>query len=198
MKYLAGLLFVFFLIHSAFAQEQNIRYNIWVMGMNIGELSVTQSGENGNLDIHAVTDVEVKLIVPYRVKFIQNSTYKDGSLANFHVQTLKNGKINSDTKLEKNGNAYVLVKDGDSTMVNENITFSGSLLYFNEPEGISQVFKERSGEVQKIEKVADHSYLISDEKNRKAHEYSYKDGILQQAELKHPLATIYLKRVISK
>lgn len=197
MRYLAGLLFVILLVNSAVAQEeQSARYNIWVFGMNVGEFTVTQKEKNGNLDIHAVTDVEVKLIVPYRVKFIQNSTYKHGSLANFHVQTLKNGKVNSDTKLEKNGNAYVLVKDGDSTMVNENITFSGSLLYFNEPEGISEVFKERSGEVQKIEKVADHSYLITDEKNRKAHEYSYKDGILQQAELKHPLATIYLKRVI--
>ncbi|MCK3683143.1 DUF6134 family protein [Maribellus sp. YY47] len=197
MKYLAGLLFVILWINSSFAQEeQSARYNIWVFGMNIGEFSVTQKEKNGNIDIQAVTDVEVKLIVPYRVKFIQNSAYKQGSLANFHVQTLKNGKINSDTRLEREGNAYVLVKDGDSTVVNENITFSGSLLYFNEPKGISKIFKERSGEVQKIEKIADHSYLITDEKNKKAHEYSYKDGILQQAELKHPLATIYLKRVI--
>ena len=197
MRYLVGLLFVVFCASSVFAQEeQSARYNIWVLGMNIGDFTVKQTGENGNLDIQAVTDVEVRLLVPYRVKFVQNSTYKEGSLANFHVQTLKNGKVNSDTKLEKNGDSYVLVKDGDSTLVHENITFSGSLLYFNEPAGISQVFKERSGEVQKIEKVDKHTYRVSDEKNRKAHEYSYKDGILQEAELKHPLATVYLKRVL--
>ncbi|MFV0267240.1 MAG: DUF6134 family protein [Draconibacterium sp.] len=197
MRYLVGLLFVIFCANSVFAQEeQNARYNIWVLGMNIGDFTVKQTGENGNLDIQAVTDVEVRLLVPYRVKFVQNSTYKEGSLANFHVQTLKNGKVNSDTKLGKSGDSYLLVKDGDSTLVHESITFSGSLLYFNEPAGISQVFKERSGEVQKIEKIDNHTYRISDEKNRKAHEYSYKDGILQEAELKHPLATVYLKRVL--
>ncbi|MFV0591985.1 MAG: DUF6134 family protein [Draconibacterium sp.] len=183
--------------HSVFAQEQKVRYNIGVLGMNVGELSVTQSGEKGNLDIHAVTDVNVKIIVPYRVKFVQNSTYRQGHLENFHVQTLKNGKINSDSRLERNGDSYMLINDGDTTMVTQDITYSGSMLYFNEPVDVPEVYKERNGEVQQIKSLGNHIYTIKDDTGKKAHKYYYEDGILKVAELKHPLATIYLKRIIS-
>ena len=177
--------------------EQNAKYQVNVWGMDIGEFSVKQEkGQDGALKVEAVTDVKVKLLFNYQVKYTQQSCYKNGNLLSFHVQTIKNGEVNSDTRLEKTWGGYLLIKDGDSTYVHENITYSGSLLYFNEPSGISSIYKERSGETQQIKCVDRHTYVITDEKDKKTNEYKYKGGILNQAALIHPIATIHLERFL--
>lgn len=188
------MMLVFSSSASARQTDRTAKYRIRVLGMNIGEFTVNQKNVGDEVRIEAVTDVEVKIIFTYRVKFIQNSIYRDGSLWSSHVQTIKNGKLNSDLRLEKQGDAYLLVEDGDSTFVNENITYSGSLLYFNEPEQVAYLFNERNGEKKPLKCTADQTYVITDEKDNKTNEYNYKDGILDRALLIHPLATIHLER----
>lgn len=196
IRHAAGLLFLFFFSISVFAQSatQTAGYRIHVLGMNIGEYKVTQESANDQIDIKAITDVEVKIIFTYRVKYIQHSVYRNGSLWSCHVQTIKNGKVNSDMQLKKQGETYLLVEDGDSSVVHDQINYSGSMLYFNEPHRVASMYNERSGEEKSLKQVADHTYVITDEKNNKTNEYHYEDGILTRAELKHPLAVIHLER----
>lgn len=190
------LLIVFLFIAPASAQpaRQTAKYRLHVLGMNIGEYTVTQETMDGNINIKAITDVEVKIIFTYRVKYLQHSVYRNGSLWNCHVQTIKNGKVNSDMRLEKQGEAYLLVENGDSTVIHDQITYSGSMLYFNEPKKASLMYNERSGENKPLKRIADHIYMITDEKGNKTNEYHYQDGVLTHAELKHPLAVIHLER----
>lgn len=187
-------LYLFFIPASAQPARQIAKYRLHVLGMNIGEYMVTQETRDDEINIKAITDVEVKIVFTYRVKYIQHSIYRDGSLWSCHVQTIKNGKINSDLHMEKRGEAYLRVEDGDSTMVHDKITYSGSMLYFNEPKTVSMMYNERSGESKLLKRGADHTYLITDEKNNKTNEYHYQDGVLTCAELKHSLAVIHLER----
>jgi len=197
VRYLTVLLTGFGLLVSvsAFSQpaNQTIKYDLRVLGMNIGKFTVTQQTRGDEISIEAVTDVKVKIIFTYKVKFLQHTLYKDGMLANSHVETIKNGKVNSDTRLTKEGSAYILVKDGDSTLIHDQITYSGSLLYFNEPEQVPSIYKEISGDKSSINPAGDHTYVVTDEKGRVTNKYEYKNGMLDQAELKHTLATIYMK-----
>lgn len=197
MKYILIILTAFFLASvPVFSQpeSQTIKYNIRVMGINIGELTVKQQKTGNDIVIDVVTDVKVKIIFTYQVKFLQHSLYRDGSLMNSHVQTVKNGNINSDTKLTRDGDAYILVKDGDSTLVHEKITYSGSLLYFNEPKQVSLIYKEISGNKSYIKYIENQTYVVTDEKGRVTNRYVYEKGILDRAEIKHTLATIYMER----
>ena len=195
-KYGLGLLIVFLFMASVSAQstQRTAKYHIRVLGMNIGEYTVTQETKDGDISIKAITDVEVKIIFTYRVKYVQHSLYRNGNLWSCHVQTIKNGKVNSDMRLEKQGELYLLVEDGDSTVIHDHITYSGSLLYFNEPKKVDIMYNERNGEKKTLKCIADHTYVITDEKNNKTNEYHYKDGVLTRAELKHPLAVIHLER----
>jgi hypothetical protein len=195
-EYGLGLLIVFLFIAPVSAQstQRTAKYHIRVLGMNIGEYTVTQETKDGDISIEAITDVEVKIIFTYRVKYLQHSLYRNGSLWNCHVQTIKNGKVNSDMHLEKQVETYLLVEDGDSTFIHDHITYSGSLLYFNEPMKVSTMYNERSGEKKPLKCIADHTYIITDEKDNKTNEYHYNDGVLTRAELKHPLAVIHLER----
>ncbi|WP_157624849.1 DUF6134 family protein [Sunxiuqinia dokdonensis] len=196
MKYILILLSLILYGEGVFAKpvRDAAKYQIRVLGMNVGEFAVTQELVDGDLSVEAVTDIEVKIIFTYKVRYTQQSHYQNGNLSKYRVQTLKNGSINSDTQLKRMDEAYLLIKDGDSTLVHENITYSGSLLYFNEPKQDSLMYNERNGEMKSIRATADNTYVITDRKGRRTNEYHYKDGILETAILEHPIATIYMER----
>ncbi|MDD4190868.1 MAG: hypothetical protein PHI28_06040 [Mangrovibacterium sp.] len=195
IKHISGLLLVLFILSCRYsrATDRRATYGIEVMGMHIGQYTVNQQTRGNEIRIEAITDVEVNLIFTYRVKYVQNSLYRDGQLWRSHVQTIKNGKVNSDVWLDKQGDRYCLKKDGQSTSIHDSITYSGSLLYFNEPKGVSFLYKERSGEKQALKQVSDHIYILTDGKNKKTNEYEYQEGMLVRAALVHPLATIRLE-----
>lgn len=199
-KLIWGLLAVFFFLAPASAHpaEHTAKYRIRVLGMNIGEFLVTQKTSKEEISIKAVTDVKVKIIFTYRIKYVQETLHRNGSLWESHVQAIKDGKVNSDALLKKQGDSYLLVKDEDSTVIYDNICYSGSLLYFNEPSKVSSMYKERTGEKSNMKRIADHTYAMTNEKGHITNEYEYKDGVLERAALKHPLATIYLERILNK
>ena len=185
-------LLLVFKLATAQAFERSAKYQIRVWGMNIGEFTVSQKTQGEDMSIEAITDVEVKMIFTYRVKYIQQSLYRHGTLWNSHVETLKNGKINSDTRLEKQGENYLLTQNGDSALIHGNITYSGSLLYFHEPVQIKYIYKERTGDKNSFKSLDDHTYAIVDEKDIKTNVYKYENGVLVSAELIHSLATIHM------
>lgn len=195
-RYSLALLLVFFLTASVSAQstDRTAKYRLRALGMNIGEYTVKQKTANGDVSIEAITDVEVKIIFTYRVKYIHHSLYRDGNLWCCHVQTIKNDKVNSDRWMERKGETYLLVEDGDSTLIDDTITYGGSLIYFLEPKNVPVIYNERSGQKRPVKHIADHTYILTDEKGNKLNEYEYKNGVLTRAELKHPLAVIHLER----
>jgi hypothetical protein len=187
---------LFFTSVSASPNELSTRYKLLLFGVNIGEFSVSQTDNNGNVNIEAITDVKVKFLFSYRIKYVQQTVYDQGILQSSHIETYKNGKLNSNMWLKLQNNSYLLVLDNDTTVINESITYSGSLLYFNEPDGIKKIYKERSSEMKKINPVDEHVYSIRDEKDREINRYLYENGILQYAKMHHPLGTMELKRVM--
>ncbi|MDD2307167.1 MAG: hypothetical protein PHP53_20860 [Prolixibacteraceae bacterium] len=197
-KYMMGLIVMFLFFKSVAAQpfEGSAKYQISVWGMNIGEFTVDQKIEGDDIRINAVTDVYVRMIFSYQVKYIQHSLYRHGILWSSQVKTLKNGKINSNTRLDRQTENYLLTKDGDATIINGDITYSGSLLYFQEPKQINCIYNERNGEKNTIKSLDDHTYAIADMKGSKTNIYEYQNGILIRAELIHTLATIHLKRIL--
>lgn len=190
------LLFLFFSAQLVAQQtEKSIKYNITVLGMNLGEFSVIQRVNDDVISIEGITDVKVKLLLTYQIKYIQETTHQNGRLAKSHLQTRKNGETYSDTWLIAQKNDYLLIKDGDSTLINDDITYTGSLLYFNEPIESNHLYKEKSGEKRRIKLTDAHTYVLINDEGQITHEYKYKNGILAQAKIKFPIADIRLDYV---
>ena len=188
----------FFTSASARPKEMTSKYNMEMFGTKIGEFSVTQNDENGILKIEAISDIKINLLFSYRVKYIQNTVYEQGVLKNSCVKTYKNGQMNSDIWLKLEKNFYLLVIDGDTTVIHNSITYSGSLLYFNEPLGIKQFYKERTAEIRQITQSGEHTYIVKDEKERELNRYIYENGVLEYASMHHALGTLVLKRIRGK
>jgi len=193
---------LFFLLYIPFVNQlkaqplkKYMNYNIIVMGMKVGQFSVKQESDSNYINVEAITDVKVKLLLTYHVKYIQETTHHNGRLKKSHLQTQKNGKINSDTWLIEDDSDYLLIKDGDSTIIHDEITYTGSLLYFNEPIHATFLYKEKSGEKRVIKSTIDHTYVLLNEKGQVTHEYKFVNGIMAYAKIKYPIADILLEYV---
>ncbi len=196
-KYVLGLLLgiIFFTSVSAKPEVLATKYSIHMLGAYVGEFSVTQTNNNGTIYIEAITDIKVNLLFTYRIKYIQNTIYKQGILQNSHIKTYKNGELNSNIWLKFEKGLYLLVAGGDTTIINESITYSGSLLYFNEPIAIKRIYNERTTEMRSIIPMSERTYIIKDEKERELNRYYYENGILQSAKMLYTLGTLELSRI---
>ncbi len=190
---LLGILF--FTSVSAKTEKLTTKYNIQMLGVSIGEFSVTQTSKNGNVNIEAITDVKVNLLFSYRIKYVQRTVYKQGILQSSHVETYKNGQLNSTIWLKREKGSYLLISEKDTSVIHDLIRYSGSLIYFNEPKGIKKIYKERSAEMRPLEAVGEHIYIIKDKKERELNRYFYENGILQSAKMRHTLGSLELNQI---
>jgi len=190
---LLGILF--FTSVSAKTEELTTKYNIQMLGVSIGEFSVTQTSKNGNVNIEAITDVKVNLLFSYRIKYVQKTVYKQDILQSSHVETYKNGQLNSTIWLKREKDSYLLISEKDTSVIHDLIRYSGSLIYFNEPKGIKKIYKERSAEMRPLEEVDEHTYIIKDKKGRELNRYFYENGILQSAKMRHTLGSLELNQI---
>lgn len=197
MKCVFFLLFTFVFFTSVSAKPVTLiaKYNIYMLGANVGEFSVVQTNIDGNVNIDAITAVEINLLFSYRIKYVQKTEYNQGVLQNANVETYKNGKLNSTMSMNYAKEAYQLILNGDTTIINELITYSGSLIYFNEPKTTTRIFKERNAEMRQITLEGNHTYVIKNEKGKLLNRYFYENGVLQKATMRHALGTVELKRV---
>ncbi len=195
MKPFVFFLACFLLLFSSFSmlgQSKTEVFNIRALGMNIGTITVNQQTVGDRLVVEAISQVEVRIIFKFKVKYIQTSIYENGELVTSSLQTYKKGTVNSDTRLTKKGNGYELNKDGKKSYINDKIYYSGSLLYFHEPISVKNLYFEINGKKTIVEPTKAHTYLITDPQNGKKNEYMYKNGVLKQAIIKHNMANVYL------
>ncbi|MBN2634659.1 MAG: hypothetical protein JXR61_00210 [Prolixibacteraceae bacterium] len=190
-----NLLLFFFTSFSANSNKSTARYSMHFSDIEIGEFFVSQMTNSQKVTIEAITDVKINFPFSYRIKYIQKTVYDQGVLQSSHVETHKNGKLSSIIHLKREDGIYLLNNNGDTTIVRNSITYSGSLVYFNEPKGVENIYKERSAEIKQVIPIDEHVYIIRNKKGKEINRYCYKDGILQYAKMQHALGTIELNRM---
>lgn len=180
------------LVSNAQGQIKSNIWNIRAMGMNVGTISVNQEEYGERFTVEAISQVEVRIIFKIKVKYIQTCTYENGILQESLLEIYKKGKVDSATSLTKKGNGYTLNKDGEVSYVDDIINYSGSLLWFNEPENLMDMYFEINGKKTTVNKLGTHKYQIIDPHNGNKNEYTFKGSVLKQAIIKHTMANVYL------
>ena len=169
-------------------------FSIRTLGMNVGEIKVFQEEKGSKLVIKAISEFEVRIVFKIKGKYIQSCVYSEGELLKSSLKTYKKDKVNSEICLTKNGNGYVMDKEGEISLINDVIRYSGSLLFFNEPHNVKDLYLEVSGEKTTVEPHGNHKYLITNPRNGKKNLYIYENKVLKKAVIKHAISTIFLER----
>jgi hypothetical protein len=180
---------------KAQADFQTAKFNIRALGIDLGEMTVTQVSEGEEVIVEATSEVEVNFIFTFEVRYVQYCKYRSGELLESSLKTYKKGEVNSDTRLTKVKDGYVLEKDGEVTVINDRITYSGSMLYFNEPKDVDSMYIEMSGAKDQVKHIGAHVYEVLDTESGRKRTYEYEGGKLVKTEIHYRLATIRTEKI---
>ena len=185
---------ILFLLISSIGNSQTLHYKITSKDSYIGDLKVTKILSNNTLQIEVISDIKIKLFISIDFKYKLNCTYKNNELLYGSVTTYVNGKIHSTSKTEKIGEYYTITKDGHSSKYLNKIAFSGALLYYYEPKGLTSIYSEFDNIDKPIKKIGVNEYQITNPKNGHLSEFLYKNGVLVSATNHHTLLTFKLTK----
>ena len=204
----------FLLVNIAYSQTY--RYNIISNGQSVGELTATQtigggsatqstegdaatkptggddatqatSGEQRTINI--VSHFNAHFFITVHVKYEMNCKYTDGNLVESSVETFKNEELHSSSKGNKTNGAYKTIEDGDESTHEGEILYSGCMLYFKEPKGITHVFSEIHAIEKPVKEVNTNHFMITDPETGHTNQYFYRDGVLQKMIVGNALLT---------
>lgn len=190
------ILFLFAWMLSVAAPAQQLSFDIWMLNKKIGSAFVTKSLETGGHERYKMNSSAVAkvLFTEQKSEVTFDVLFKGGQLLRSLYKIIKDEE-QVHTTVDKSATQYHVV----STLGNR--TFSGAVpmssiqLYFKEPIGVSKVFVERIGNFLTITKTAPGTYeytLPDGIKNI----FRYKNGVLQEVEIKKGIGSVYMKPAV--
>ena len=180
-----------FLLAFTFSYSQTYRYKIISNGQVVGELTATQISSEGQSTqtpsedepaqtananqktINIMSEFDVHLFISVHVKYEMKCKYIDGVLVESSVETYKDNDLHSSSKGEKINDTYKVVADGDVLTHEGDIAYSGGMLYFKEPQGLSNIFSEIHAREKPVKKVNESHFMVTDPKTGQSNQYFY-------------------------
>ena len=179
------LIILVFLLFFTGINAQTYKFEILSKGKKIGTITGTIKTIDKVIKVDIVALAKIHFIIDEDIKYELNSVYKDGMLFFSSASIFLNNKPHFSSVIRKDGENYILTKNGKQTTLNEPIYYSGSLLYFIEPIDKQKIFSEIDDILKDITKDSTSFYKIVNPKNGYASYFIFENGILKSAKIHH-------------
>ncbi len=134
----------------------------------MGELTVYQSNS-------ILTTNFVRMQVSYQIKVV----LKNGILEESDLKMIVNGRLKTHRQTKKDGDRYTFFKNGKAKgKIQDVITHTTVMLYFDEPLGIRKTYSEEQGNFCEILHSPPDTYQKINAKGKK-NTYRYSDNLLR-------------------
>lgn len=173
---------------------KKLTYVITQKGKPIGNIKATRLITGDDVQYEVETIMNVKVLLTQRIKYQCSARYKDGVMQGSLSKSFVNDKLHQTCTVTQKDGKYHVAIDKETVIINNEITYSGAMLYFDEPKNITGIFSEMTGQLNGIKKAGETAFILTDAKSRKQNFYWYKGGILDHAYLNHTLVDIEIKR----
>jgi len=186
-----------FLLSPCLHAQDTLRFSISVAGINIGEMKAvkTQAGDIDRYQLESKVDFwffgKIKAFVTtdayYNQKqFLQSIMHTNTNKGEF-VSTIewKEGQYFIDAE------SY---KYEHRDRVRGAMAYSGIKLFFQEPQGITNLMNEHYGKIAQIKFIGNDYYEVSVAGN--TNKYYYENGQLVRAVMEHPIKNYVVKRIL--
>jgi len=180
---------LFFVLSNliAVAQEKTLNYDLIIAGNSIGTLTATKTIVGNTITYTANSSATVHLFGETQISTSLTVEFTNGILQSSQYKIEKNGRLNDEsTTILKNG-TYYINHSGKTSQIDTPITYSTTMLYFDEPKKVNTVFAELEGINKNIASLDGYVYQLTDPGNNHTNTYSYKKGILKEAIISHAL-----------
>ncbi|MFT4667020.1 MAG: hypothetical protein ACI8YQ_004637 [Polaribacter sp.] len=192
---LRTIITVLMLLLSVGAFAKSGQYKVTANSKEIGTLVVKETKEDKVSQIEIISDVSVRVIFLVELNYKLNSIYENGVLQYSKVTTCLNDKVHSTTTVEKQGEKYLIVKDGKKSIFDKAIKYTGAMIYLYEVEEGSTVFSEIDAAENRVKKIGPNRYKLYNPKNKEIAEYYYENGNLQKAIVRQPFVDFIMTAI---
>jgi hypothetical protein len=174
---------------------QNAGYSVYSSDQELlGQLKVSTIHADTTTKIAVISQFKVKMLITVEVKYTLQSLYHSGELVSSSIKMYRNNELHSFSKTTKIGSQYKFIKDNMESYYTKRISFSESLLYFNEPTHVRSLYSEFDGVEKTIVESTSGHYKIKNPLNGNVSEYIYEKGILKTAIVHFQMMTLYLTK----
>lgn len=172
-----------------------LRYKITKDGKEIGYIKAERITEGENLIYEVETKMTIKVVLNQNVNYTSRAVYRGSTLQSSLSKSYVNGKLYQTCKTVFQDGRYLIKNNNNDAVIARNISYSGVMLYFQEPGNATLVYSEMSGYDNKVKNAGNGNYILINSKSGKQNHYWYKSGILDRATIDHLLADLEIQRV---
>ncbi len=177
-------------------KAQTYKYDILIKNNKIGVLTANLQATDSTKQVNIEVDCKLNFVLEEDIKFIINSIYINNTLSYSSSSIYRNNKIEFTSIIRKANSYYTISRNKHELRFLGDIKYSGSILYFEEPENRTIIFSEIDNIYKPIKKIGNHTYSITNPKTNKTSIFTYKNGILEQAKIIHTYIDLTLNRII--
>ena len=160
----------------------------------LGKLKVNRTKTDSITLIEVDSEIKVKMLISVVISYSLSSIYFSDKLYSSSVITYRNKRLYSIMQTVRQNKQFKFTKDGDQINYIKDIDFVESMLYFKEPKGISFAYSEFDGVHKAISEYKSGHYKLTNPLNGNVSEYVYEKGVLESAQVQHPLMRIFVFR----
>lgn len=166
------------------ATPEYLNYQVEIKNKVAGSIQVTKERTGyRTYRYKAASFIRHQVVIPVKVEHQFSATYENALLKSASVNIEVNGRSHTESKTLYQGyKVWHFLTGRDREEIHRTIGYSSILLYFHEPEGISEVYSEEDGAFHELQRIGLHSYMKISPKGRK-NIYHYQNGILSRAEI---------------
>lgn len=178
---------------APYGKVEEIRFDILNGDENVGRLVAQQEILGQHVVMKVNSEIEVRRLFTLTIGIQGSIEYHGGRLISSDNRTEVNGYTKTETSVRWKKDHYWMDVDGDEKVMSDNILYSGSMMYFVEPEFFGTVFSEKEGSFDPVLRQGEGRYVV--EKNDGArHTFTYYNGQLQSIEYPHSLMDVTVRR----
>ncbi len=173
---------------------QQMVYEIEVMGMNTGTLTVNRSREGNVTRITMNTEAGMNyLFGKSEASFNSSNIFVNGSLEGSYARNIRDGEEIRFTRLMcSKGKCEIETKEGKGKLEPQPKSCIAAI-FFDEPKGLDQIFSEDWGRYLPIKYIGESTYQVT-MPDGKINDYIYKNGVLEELRSSTPVGKARIRR----
>ncbi len=195
MNIVRNILVFLFISFTPLTYSQTVDYAIYSGDLSIGTVTAYKTISGDTMKINVISKVKTRLFVDINITYQVSCIYINNILNSSHCTSYENGNLHSSSSIARTANGYSIIVNGKPSTYNDDICYSGSLLYFKKPKDINAVFSEFEGINKTVTEISANHFQTVNPKNGHINDYYYGDILLLRAKIRNTLMTFTLKQV---
>ena len=165
---------------------QTLHYDIVKSSKKIGDMTVKRMLSENQVKYEIDSKVTFRILFSFTVDYASASEYKYSQLIKEHTHNKLNGSTQKKSTIWFDGEKYTLDLDGVRSTIKDDIRYSVTAIYFEEPQDGQKVFSPQFGDYLTFIKIDEHQYEMESPDGLNI--YSYTNGICSEVKVNRDFA----------